>query len=330
MRVCRVLFASSVISREAVSAQTFRVLQAFKDMNGHLNVPRSFKGDNGGLSLTEDLADFKIGELVDSLRAKARKRTLSPVDVAKLEKMGFIFNPSAYRMQCVSMAFQLYVERYGNGRVLRRFSIDKDDVTWPQKCRGINLGGVLAKIRRGAYPKLVPDLIAMGVVVGQLNTPPDFDLNFKALKVYKELNNSLDINREFVIPSDDIRYPAETRGLKLGMWVNNLRKKGYYQEHRQTLLDFGLDLVYRPTRKANYRLYYDATVAYKQIHGNVEVSTDFVVPLNDERYPEKSRGTKLGAFLNDLQLGSYSDHREMFVKLGVIMKLGCSKKREEA
>jgi hypothetical protein len=50
-----------------------------------------------------------------------------------------------------------------------------------------------------------------------------------------------------VVPQDDVSYPPETWGMKLGVNVSNIRYGGDYSEHRVKLEDLGF--VFKKNKK---------------------------------------------------------------------------------
>ena len=62
--------------------------------------------------------------------------------------------------------------------------------------------------------------------------------------------------------------------------------------------------------------------AYKQVHGNLLVPEDFVVP-NSESFDPELAGLKLGKIAKSIrQLGRFSQFREKLVEMGFVYSIG--------
>jgi len=114
-----------------------------------------------------------------------------------------------------------------------------------------------------------------------------------ALKIYKDLEGNLNVPRNYVVSESDARWPHYLRGFKLGNCVANVRlgKSFKSPECIQHLNDVGF--VWSAHNAAAENLIH-ALEIYKFIYGNVEVPKQYVVPMEDFRYPTNLRGMKLG------------------------------------
>jgi len=65
-----------------------------------------------------------------------------------------------------------------------------------------------------------------------------FDIIYRCLLVYKEINGHLMVPKRFVIP-ESMEYPQESWGMKIGHSVCNIRNIGSYSEHRDKLEAIG-------------------------------------------------------------------------------------------
>ena len=89
--------------------------------------------------------------------------------------------------------------------------------------RGLRLGLVLRNVRCGGYASVVDQLRDMGIVVDNVITCPDFNRNFAALKVFKQLYGHVKVPFDYKIPNLDPNYDLDAWGLKLRSWLSCVR-----------------------------------------------------------------------------------------------------------
>ena len=77
------------------------------------------------------------------------------------------------------------------------------------------------------------------------------------------------------------------RGRALGNIVNLIRGKNYYKAHREELIAIGFDY---DNQVGNFELVKQALLAYKQIHGDLLVPSQYRIPADVAEYPEAARG----------------------------------------
>ena len=92
-----------------------------------------------------DLRGVKLGHVVDKIRNNNHYKE----HAAELQQMGFAFGPQQefYRWDKVRRALQAYKSIYGDLLVPSKFAIPQRDAAWERDLRGMNLGGVVRKIR---------------------------------------------------------------------------------------------------------------------------------------------------------------------------------------
>ena len=73
----------------------------------------------------------------------------------------------------------------------------------------------------------------------------------KWLLVYKGIHSDMLVPYQFDIPSNTSEWPEEVWGMKLGDIVNNIRNKGYYNEHHDELIEMVFDFASQ--RRSNPR-----------------------------------------------------------------------------
>ncbi len=69
---------------------------------------------------------------------------------------------------------------------------------------------------------------------------PGFDVIFSALQSYKAQHGDVKVPVKFIVPKNDVNYPENTWGMKLGIALNNIRSRGGYSEHKKQLEALGV------------------------------------------------------------------------------------------
>jgi hypothetical protein len=126
------------------------------------------------------------------------------------------------------------------------------------------------------------------------------------------------VPRTFVIPADDIKWPAEEMwGMNLGILVNSIRAGKSYANKRADLESIGFDFNPQQTRYG-YEVIKAALLKYKDINGNMLVPQTFVVPADDIKWPEGEMwGMNLGFVVMDIRAGnSHVNKREDLESIG--------------
>lgn len=118
-----------------------------------------------------------------------------------------------------------------------------------------------------------------------------FDNILVRLRAYKEVHGDMLVPYGFTIPRDTAEWPEETWGFKLGNTVNKIRNRGYYKEHHHELKVMGLSF---DTLKRDFSSVRRGLLKYKDLHGDMLVPMDFVIPADSSEWPESVWGLKLG------------------------------------
>eukprot|EP00596_Hydrurales_sp_CCMP1899_P006115 CAMPEP_0119052184 /NCGR_PEP_ID=MMETSP1177-20130426/73569_1 /TAXON_ID=2985 /ORGANISM="Ochromonas sp, Strain CCMP1899" /LENGTH=217 /DNA_ID=CAMNT_0007031673 /DNA_START=834 /DNA_END=1484 /DNA_ORIENTATION=- len=199
--------------------------------------------------------------------------------------------------------------------VPQRFVVPVNDIIWPKETWGMKLGTVVSNIRAGtSYVAKREDLESIG-----------FDFNSQqigyeairaALMKYKDLKGDMLVPHNFVVASDNIIWPKETWGMKLGRDVINIRAGNSWKDKREDLESIGFD--FNPQK---LRYGYEATKAallkYKDLKGDMLVPTKFVVASDNIIWPEETWGKKLGRDVINIRGGhSWKDKREDLESIG--------------
>jgi hypothetical protein len=135
-----------------------------------------------------------------------------------------------------------------------------------------------------------------------------------ALEKYKEIYGDMLVPSSFSIPVDCHDWPKETRGLRLGKVVGNIRSGRSYSAMRDELISIGFD--YKTPRKEcrNMKV---GLLRYKEIHGDLLVPTAYCVPVEDDLWPKQTWGLKLGRAVSLIRGGRiYVSLRDELISMG--------------
>ncbi len=172
--------------------------------------------------------------------------------------------------------------------------------------RGIKLGKLVDALRQrkdGLSKSRLDALEALGFDWG-VSLDENWRRKVVAMKAYKDIHGHLQVPQRFVVPTDDQRWPEETRGMKLGRIVDSLRcrQDRLPQYQVDALAELGLDWGFSPDD--NWRKNLLALTTFGNIYGHLRVPRSFVVPtdtINNHAWPEGTEGIKLGHVVSDLR-----------------------------
>ncbi len=141
------------------------LFEIYKNIYGDLLVPKRFiiPADNGW---PEEFHGRRFGADVQRIRQASNKgeNLYEEADVQLLLDNGFVLDAVMDNEERTLHAFQEYKNRFGDCNVPSRFKIAKDDLTWPQNVRGVNLGSIVDTIKRKQiYMNIRPQLIELGL-----------------------------------------------------------------------------------------------------------------------------------------------------------------------
>jgi hypothetical protein len=144
----------------------YPVFKRYKEINGDLLVPSSFKVPNND-DWPESLHGYNLGQLVSDIRSKSTYESKHPI----LKDMGFIFESvEDYKWNnIIHPALTRYKEINGDLLVLQSFKVPTTD-DWPESLHGYNLGQLVSNIRScSAYESKHQILKDMGFIFENLN-----------------------------------------------------------------------------------------------------------------------------------------------------------------
>lgn len=135
-------------------------LVAYKEVHGHLFVPRSFKVPSTS-EWPVQLHGYKLGVTVSNVRSKHTLIANEPERAVSLEELGFVWDVSAARFNQMCEALLIFKSVHGAVNVPRNFTVP-EEAPWPRRSWGLSLGSMLSRVRnRGDLVKDLPQRKAM-------------------------------------------------------------------------------------------------------------------------------------------------------------------------
>jgi hypothetical protein len=110
-----------------------------------------------------------------------------------------------------------------------------NEIPWEDALVGLKLGSIVRNIRR--YSKTFkPDRLQKLNELGFVWCVDDhlWENKWKALETYKRLHGHLLVPQAFNVPDNDMLWPAQTWGMKLGRVVDKLREYAGNLTHEKT------------------------------------------------------------------------------------------------
>lgn len=214
-------------------------------------------------------------------------------------------------------AIVIFKKMYGEqSEIPARFEVPVTD-DWPTSLHGLRLGRRLERILSSKrffdeYPDKVELLRKSGVTPNLNSLVDEWDLVYQCIEVYKAKYGDLRIPNKFVVP-DEEPWPKLYRNMRLGIRIAAIRSSGRHvrgHPERKAALDaIGFEWRLRENtykQQINDDIWdtlYESLVAYRSnIDEDVNyVPASFVVPENDENWPEKTWGFKLGSQLQAIR-----------------------------
>ncbi len=293
----------------------FPLLSIAKKVLGNLIVPQKFAVPKSS-HWPADFEGYKLGIHVNNIRQNIKKRKVSKIDVDKLLEMGFIPDIRKYQTERTLLGFKEFKRIHNHCDLTYTYVIPRTK-EWPEEVQGMKLGLVLANIRnRNILENIHKKLTKLGFDLGPQNNGVDFQRTYDALVAYKSIHCNLEVPDKFAVPENDSRFPQNTWGVKLGNNLKNIRYRDAWSEHRERLEALGVS--YEVKSLLGFEVIFSALQSYKALHGDVKVPQKFIVPENDQNYPENTWGMKLGITLHNIRIKScFKEHREQLQALGV-------------
>jgi hypothetical protein len=312
------------IHADAAYDLTRRMLLRYKELYGNMLVPQKYVvPSNDDNWPDEEMWGYKLGRAVSRIRygrQHAEKR-------GDLKSIGFTFerlrttNPvDIYEFK--RRMLLRYKEIYGNLCVPARFIIPSDDDDWPEEMWGFKLGTAVCHMKYGySHVDKYDDLLSIGFIFEkqQPDTPCNFDYKRRALLKYKELYGDMLVPYNFIVPSSDKdknNWPEDMRGFKLGEAVKQIKCHRVHEDKREELISIGFSFDIKKIG-SSYEFKRCMLLKYKELHGHMRVPRKFVVPSNNNKWPQDMWGYKLGNAVRSMRCGeTHRDRQEDLESIG--------------
>ncbi len=255
---------------------------------GNLNVPRRYKTEDG----------YSLGHWIFTQRSVYKGETFGTLGKDRIRKL------EAIGMEWDSVRDQAWKKYFGLAEL---YYAEHGDLNVPcdyPKMNGIDLVGWIRRMR--SYRKsgvqntyLTAERIAQLDAMGMIWDVPDYlwEENFSQVLDYYKRNGHLNIPVAYCSPN----------GLKIGMWVRRQRdlragriKTGVPPTTEQIARLDEIGMIWKSKFEIAWDRGYQASIAYYNEHGNLDVPTMYVTP----------NGYRLGAWLADRRENGKAKHTE--------------------
>ena len=210
------------------------VLLRYKELNGTMDMPTVFIVPYQSKDWSEDLWGLKAG--ITARKVRADKYFSNHRD--DLLSIGFDFSVKFKGYQVVKATLLRYKEVFGDLSAPPSFVVPHSDESWPKGASGMKLGSIVNNIRLGvSYCRYYEDLLSIGFDY-RINAV-GYQLAKQALLFYNEIFDNMLVPSEFEVPRDSDIWPADTRGMKLGSLVTDIRQRMVFSVMYDDLLEIG-------------------------------------------------------------------------------------------
>jgi hypothetical protein len=294
-------------------------LVRYKQLYGDKHVPKMFE-----VPMDDDIWPVETwGMNLGSIIARARSHNHHRPIREEMMQMGVIPELRTRREfgeESVRLVLSLYMTVYGNLLVPLRFVIPSQSMVWPEDMWGLRLGAMVSRIRAGyCYVSMREELEVMGFEYGplKLNSHGE-DAIRQALTVYKEKHGDMLVSSNFEVPLDDDSWPKDTWGMKLGDAVAGIRAGVCYKHMKNELVSIGFDFGRQRSKMHGMDAVRSCLIRFKEIHGNLEVKGNFIIPTNSLSWPEEFWGMRLGDVVTNMRCrDTYPALREEMMEMGL-------------
>ncbi|EQC29031.1 hypothetical protein SDRG_13187 [Saprolegnia diclina VS20] len=255
---------------------------------------------------------------VAKLRKHYAAKLLPRSVVDELDLLGFVWDPKEHSWVLRLCALRTYKDLYGHVAVPYEFVVPETSDVWPLDVRGTKLGVAVTNLRSRAAslsPSRKQTLDDLGFVWDSQELV--FQIKLQALAAFASLFHHVAVPFEFKVPEASPLWPPPCWGLKLGRAVHDLRcRAGSLTLHRRRQLD-ALGFVW-DSHESSWDMKVRAMELYKELHGNLLVPQDFVVPPTLP-WPRPMWGLKLGQAITNIRFRTTTiDRRAQLEELGFV------------
>ncbi|KAE8986547.1 hypothetical protein PR003_g17312 [Phytophthora rubi] len=279
------------------SERILPALETFHRLKGHCRVPQSCEVPSDENWPTPSWG-LKLGSIVNTIRSQGTYSTQVMRNKSRLEELGFVWDHTEFEWsERIFPALECFYLLKGHCRVPKAFVVPSDE-KWPTPSWGLRLGKIVSGIRSSdCYSTQVSRDKARLEKLGFVWKVVDFEWSeciLPALEAFHQLQGHCCVTRSFVVPSEP-SWPKNAHGLKLGIAVDNIRKRASYFDQiaraMNSLEAIEFDLKIAVSKWENR--VEPILTTFEQLHGHRNVPRDFVVPSTPP-WREEDWGIQLG------------------------------------
>ncbi|KAJ0404666.1 hypothetical protein ATCC90586_002730 [Pythium insidiosum] len=315
------------------ATRLLRAVETFRARHGHALVPPRFVVPQDA-AWPSELHGLRVGKwLRSAVRDSQLQPTLQVIDAVFASARGSDYAEFHWRHTTLA-ALQAFTEIHGHPYVPRTFVVPLEAAgeRWPLATRALPLGHQVHALRKayraGSLARARVDALdaldfAWDVMEHKWSTR-----FLPALRRFHALHGHCDVPQSFVVPSEGEAVaqwgdlPA-CHGYRLGAAVNHVRLGDSFAlqvaTHQRELEALGFarsssdhqwsarrELEALGFARSSSDHQWSARVlpaleAYSRLHGHCHVPVAFSVPLDDARWPEGTRGMRLGFIVQNIQ-----------------------------
>jgi hypothetical protein len=242
-------------------------------------------------------------------------------DVREIFSLGLVLDAKRAKSEWYLSVFKMYREKHPNHNIVHNeYKIDKDDLSWPVEIRGVNLGKIFSNIKYLKQHKIIHDdlsALQFDLTCEKVIKPVDIAI----FEQYLKIEGDLLIPTDFVVPSDDKKWPKKYHDVKLGKLVTEIRSDvtreigAFDKDDIQKLVDLGFPLSHH---EANRKVVLLAFKTFKEKFGHLNVVKDFKIDKNDLSWPQETRDMALGETLHSIRkINIHKAIHKDLIELGV-------------
>jgi hypothetical protein len=285
-------------------------LRRYFELNDHTDVPNDFVIPKGDRQWPERLWGLILGRRVHNIRSRGDFFQQVEADANELQRLAFCHDSTLSGRdwrEKVLPALKVFRQQFGHCGVGKRFTVPASP-PWPEAAWNMRLGATVQSIRSGnlGAGQYQRELEELGFVWDHYEWEWSGRI-LPALSAFHRVNGHCRVPSSFVVPSKE-PWPRRSWGLKLGYVVSNIRSADAYsaQVTRDKPQLEALGFVWDFFESEWSERILPALEGFRQLNGHCCVPKAFVVP-SDEKWPEQSRGLKLGNAVNQIRTkGSYA------------------------
>jgi len=281
--------------KEKEFQQILEALRLFREQNGHLRIPKSFKVPTIS-DWPKPLWEVRLAKKIYHLRFWHRFVVGSPQRRNQLDALGYLWPRLQDEYNLILEALVIFKSIHGHLLVPSKFVVpcEKD---WPEHLWDMALGTKVNQIRVRHdfitnHPSRWLQLHEMGFVWNCDDR--SFALTTLAFKQFRDIYGHTQVPVQFVVPHSEM-WATEIRGLKLGEKVRKIKQGVLFIKSKpqriESLEKVGFEWTSRSESK--FSNFMQALKVYKVIYKHINISSAFVVP-NEQPWPKESWGMPLG------------------------------------